>query len=478
MRRLLILIALLCLAIPATSQTRVQEKASTTTTVTLASPSTIGNTMIFFVSSSTNGTETVKLGTQTALPLGACTSPVVSSLHECAYHIDSISVASTSVTCTSCGTFNYIAAIEWSGTNGSPTVDYATGCAEGSTFSATCQTNNVNAILGLQYSPGYSSEGVSFGMTCSGSSGNPTFSNLTSTGFDLANTGSNPVGWGTSSGTSQTSMKPTIACGTASGIVVGVLGSGATQQLTSSVGQVCDSVQKTSGSAILTCNIQNIGDPVFAQAWCFTACTVSTLTLGAQNFVCPAGGTSLSSIDTGQFFSCYILASTSSGSQTVTFTPGGTPSEWQVSVQDVSLSNQNTLSFDTSAIDTGCATGCTYGTYPGTSPTGPTITTPSITPSTTGELLVHFIITQHHVTGPGGSWACYSYQIISTDVQSCQTVTTVNQASWISNSLSGATTADATVLDNNDPFQSGILAFKYTSTAGGSVLRHRAWVIQ
>jgi len=383
----------------------------------------------------------------------------VAGFSQCKFGISSISVVSKAVTCTSCGTFNYISAEEWSGQNSSPTFDIASGCAAQLTNSICQMANDGTTILGLRYSPGYSSEGVDFAVTCSGSSGAVTFANLTSTGSDLS-AGSNPVGWGISTGTPLTSMKATLACQISSGIAVGVIASGATQQLTSNVNQVGDTALKTSGSATFSLNIQNVGDPIIIEPWCKNTCTIGTLTVGSDTAVCPASAQGVSSANTGQGFICYVLSASASGSKTVTFIPGGSPTQWQVSAQDISLGGQTTASFDKAAVDT-CDSGCLEGLA---------VTTPSITPTKTGSLLFNFVYTAHHVAGNAGSWVCYAY-VQTGDNDNCQTPTTQNQSSWIINSAAGATAADTTIGTSNDPFQSIILDLSYTSTipAGGTL---------
>jgi hypothetical protein len=218
--------------------------------------------------------------------------------------------------------------------------------------------------------------------------------------------------------------------------------------------QMLYSTQVTSGSATVTAQIQNVGDLVLLFPWCISTCTISTLTLGAQSATCDILGSSNASA--GQPNICHVIANTS-GALTVTFTPGGSPSGWQVAYQDFSLSGQTSVAFDLSATSN-CSSGCSEGT---------TVTLPSITPSVTGELLANFVTTLNHGSGPhSGSpqWSCYMY-LSGANIGTCQMPTTQNDAAWIVRSASGATTANMNILTNNDPYQSLIAAYKFTSTA-------------
>ena len=218
----------------------VQQHSATSSTNTLGANTTIGNYLGVYVSSSTASTGTVKIGTQTLVLQGIC-SPAVSSTIGCLYAAAPLTVASTSLTCTSCGTFNYSNAVEYSGVNG---VEPIVGCF---TASGVCQQNNAGTIVGIQYQPGYSAEGVLFGITCSASSGSPTLTGLT--GGGTANPGSNPTGWGISSGTTLTSLAATSACLQMTALGMAFTGTGATQQPIANPDQFEVSAVATSGNA-------------------------------------------------------------------------------------------------------------------------------------------------------------------------------------------------------------------------------------
>ena len=348
---------------------------------------------------------------------------------------------------------------EWSGVSATVPVDLVSACFSGT--NSLCQRSAAGTNLGILYSPGYSAEGISFAGTCSSSSTAPAGINITLT---TATPNSNPVAWGISSGSGIVGMTPTSGCNQFSGIAFGFVQSGATQNMTANVAYIGSSTQASGTNPSLTANVVQTGDLVKIAAWCITTCGITSVTLGAQTATCPGGNASgLSSANTGQGFVCYVLTNTN-GPLTLTFTPSGSPTHAQVSYIDYSISAQTTIAYDKAAIAT-CDSSCSEGT---------TVTTPSITPTSTA-LLTNFIYTQHHAMVPhstGTQWVCYEY-LGSAETGTCNTTVTINIDDWILRA-SGSTSSNTDILDSNDPFQSIIAAFDYTSTvSSGSIPRRR-----
>jgi hypothetical protein len=320
--------------------------------------------------------------------------------------------------------------------------------------------------LGVTYNPGYSSEAVMMLGYCSGTCTTPTTYAGWSGTPTVSAPGGNFLAYGISSGTTQVSAASTS--GAFAGFAIGITGSGATQQLTSNQNYQEYSTEVTSGTITLSANVAMAGDLVIVPVVCVSSCTVSTLTLNGSAMTCPAGVTGPSNSSTGQGRICYATAS-SGGTQNIVFTPGGSPASYQISYMDVSLSGNNSIAYDTGTYyDCVQSSTCTTGTN--------TVTLPSLTASGSGEYFVHFLLTQHHVTGYSGSWGCYEFVGASGDNSSCFPVSTVNGIAWISAAGSATEAANATMLDTNDPYQSIVAAFKYTSTSTG-VKRLRGAVI-
>lgn len=418
------------------------------TSATLTVTSTTAGNPVVVMESSNGSSPTMKLGTQSMTQYGACVPHLYSggTLYDCGFWVVATG-GQTTVTCTGCTSPNFMAEGEVSGA-GTPYIDTLQECTS---YGFLCQVNGAGSVVGVTHNPGYSSEALMFISSCSGSTGTPTFTNLTSTSHAQPN--GNTVGWGISSGTSTVAMSPTSACNSADGLGIGVIGAGATQQLTSNQAFQSDSAIATSGSIALTVHVANTGDLFIAPVWCISTCTITTLTLGSQSLTCPSGAQGVSSANTGKAFLCYVVTNTQ-GTLTLTFTPGGSPSQYQALGFDMPLSGQTSIAYDTAAVDH-CDSGCTEGTN---------VTTPSLTASGTGELFVNFVSTEHHATGFGGSWGCNIFSQVSGDIETCFAVGTVNAFGWIANASSATVAANATILDNDDPFQSIVAAFKYSST--------------
>lgn len=452
MQKLIIAAGLLLLAcgsaLPAHATVSWLHTASGTSSPLTVTSTTAGNVVVA-MTSSTNTPSAPSLGSQT-MTKAFCVAHAFSAgpLEDCTWYVTSATGSQTSVACSSCTGTNFIAEGEASGAV-SPFIDYFQACTSDG---GQCQTNGAGSVVGITYNPGYTSEAIMFGSSCSGNSGTPTSTNITLT---TALPNSNPIGWGVSSGTGLVAMTPTPPCDSADGMAIGVVGN-STQNMTANHAFQCASAETTTGSITQTCQVAHSGDLFLAPAWCLSSCTISTFTLGSQNLTCPGGNaTGVSDANTGQPTVCYVVT-TASGSLTLTFTPGGSPSEYQVIGFDIPISAQSTIAYDKAAFSN-CASSCSEGT---------TITTPSFTASA-GEQLFNFTVNQFHTTGFGGSWGCYVFAETSTSTDTCFTPTTENGLAWITNSGSGSVSADATIISSDAPFQSIIVGFTQTSTVGG-----------
>lgn len=461
MRRLIPILALLCLALSARASISVVNAKQTCT----ASPCTVTSTTAghFFVigtdSSALPTAANVKLGSQAATKVG-CELKSTSVSNICTWIITSVTGSQTSVTCTSCGTINALIGIELSGIDATNYLDSFDPCF--SAISEVCQGNNVGATIGSQFVPGFSNDFIYYQGNCSASA-----TTVTGTGITLTTGLPNgePNGQGVVTTNSQITIKSNCS-GTGGAFILALKGSGATQTSTANLAYQDHSPEATTGSATITGYAANAGDFFMIHAWCLSTCGTGTLSYGSQSATCATGGGT--NANAGENFVCWVNGVTAAGSATVTFTPTGSPTNFQVDYQDWVLSGQTAIAHDTDATPANCASACSEGT---------TVTTPSITP-TTGSLLINAVSTQHHVTGVSGSWGCFAFMNTGTETNSCQLLTTVNQVAWIQNASSGATAAATTILDTNDPFQSVISSFKFSSTAPSGVVRHRAWVIQ
>lgn len=427
-----------------------------------ASPCTVSSTTAanFFVIGTDTSTlptaANVKIGSQAATKVGCeLRSTAVSNI--CAWVVTSLTGSQTSLTCASCGTINALIGIELTGVD-TNYLDAFVPCFTAGTNP--CNVSDALVSLGSVFVPGWSNEFIYYQANCSGSATTVTGTNITLT-TAVPNGEPNGQGTITSSGSTLT-LTSNCGNGPAGSFVLAIKGSGATQNLTSNLAYQDYSAEGTSGSNTVTAFAANANDFMVIVPWCISTCTISTLTYGSQSATCPATAKGVSDANTGMGFICFIAQVTAAGSATLTFTPGGSPSDFQVMYYDfVPSSQQNAIAHDTDAFAQ-CASGCS----------GTTVTTPSITPAITGELLFHFLNQHGHAAGLGASapiWNCNAF-MGSSETQNCRTVTTVNQGAWILNSASGSTAANALLQTTGDTWQSLISAFKYTSSIAGNVI--------
>lgn len=416
------------------------------------------------------GTDTASEPTAAHVTLGSQTSTAVSCEWRsagspswiCAWVITSVTGGQTSVACSDCGKVNALIGIELSGID---TVNYRDAfmpCYQAGGTSP-CNDGPTGASIGIPYAPSYSNEFIYFQANCQGIA-----TTVTGTGVSL--TASFPSGEPNAYGViaSASSLTVTSNCNNApdGAFVLGLKGAGASLSLNGNLAYQDYTAVNTSGNATITAYVANVGDFVGIVPWCLPSCTnpqTSGLTLGSQSATCSATASGVSSSNTGQGWICYVLSANTAGANTITYTPGGSPTQYQLIYQDFVLGGTTAMSHDVDAV-AHCDSGCSEGT---------TVTTPSITPSSTGELLLNFVTTLGHTTGVSGSWGCFAF-VGSGDTLDCWPVTTINMPSWILSSASGSTSSSTTILNSNDPFQSIISAFKYSNTAGGAVTNSAA----
>jgi len=202
-------------------------------------------------------------------------------------------------------------------------------------------------------------------------------------------------------------------------------------------------------TASVTANINAIGDFVAITAYCYSSCTPISVTLGAQSAIKTSisGNPGPGNPGTGQGFIFYILSSTASGSQTLTFTASGSHTDIQTSYVDFSPS-----------------AGCTFNhdvDYPVGTGTGGTVNTPSITPSA-GDLLFNFTYTSEHINSVNSPWSCPIYNGQG-ESQTCEFVNTINAAAYIINAASGTTTNNMSLIHDTDSWQALITSFRVSN---------------
>lgn len=211
----------------------------------------------------------------------------------------------------------------------------------------------------------------------------------------------------------------------------------------------------TAASAAAT--IHAVGDLVAFTAWCYTGCTPTSVTMGSQTAVQTTvpGVVGGGSPATGQGFIFYILSSTVSGSQTITFTSTGGASQTQVSYIDFSPSAGCHFSHHVDSALGSCLSNCGNTGNPGV------INAPSITP-TAGDLLFVFTWSSEHVNDMNAPWSCPIYNMAG-ETQDCQFNDTRNVAGYILSAASGSTANNTTDTHDGDTWQALIAAFSQAS---------------
>jgi hypothetical protein len=210
-------------------------------------------------------------------------------------------------------------------------------------------------------------------------------------------------------------------------------------------------------SSSVAANINAVGDLVAITAWCYQSCTPTSVKLGNQTAIqtTVSGNPGPGSPGTGQGFIYYILSSTASGAQTLSFTASGGAAQTQVSYVDFTPSAGCTFSHD---IDSPVGSGVGSSASPGT------INAPSISP-TPGDLLFNFTWTSEHVDSVNSPWSCPIYSGAG-ETQTCEFVNTINAAAYILSASSGSTTNNMTDIHASDSWQGLITSFSLSSSNG------------
>src|SRR6185437_14789467 len=327
MRRLLILLALLCCYGRANASiTIVHAKQNCTATPCTVTSTTTGDFFQIHTDSSLQPTlANVKLGSQAASAKIGCewkTGAAASPSWICAWVITSVTGSQTSLTCTSCGTINALAGVELSGIDSTNYLDAFVPCF--SAISEVCQGNNAGSTIGSQFIPGWSNEYIFYAGNCSTSA-------TTNTGTGITLTSAFPNGEPNGQGVVTTSSQITIksnCSGNGGAYLLALKGSGSTQNLVANLAYQDHSSEVTTGSATVTAYAANAGDWLIIHPWCLSSCTISTLTYGTQSATCSAGGGA--NANAGENYICWIPGHTAAGSAPLTFTPRGSPTHLPV----------------------------------------------------------------------------------------------------------------------------------------------------
>jgi hypothetical protein len=205
-------------------------------------------------------------------------------------------------------------------------------------------------------------------------------------------------------------------------------------------------------SSSVNANVNAVGDLVAITAWCYPSCTPTSVKLGSQTAIqtSVSGNPVLGNPGTGQGFIFYILSSTASGSQALSFTAAGGAAQTQVTYVDFTPTAGCTFSHD---VDSPLGA---FAGNPSDISTG-TINAPSITP-TAGDLLFNFTWSSEHVNDINSPWSCPLY-IGSGETGDCQFDNTRNVAAYILSAPSGSTANNTTDTHNSDSWEALIASF-------------------
>jgi len=252
----------------------------------------------------------------------------------------------------------------------------------------------------------------------------------------------------------------------------------ATTQAAASTGTATEqnaNYSEDSGSAnstSVTANIHAVGDLVVITAWCHSlsgSCTPTSVTLGNQTAV----QTSVSGIpspgaqDTGQYSGTgqgwiyYILSSSASGNQTLTFIATGTHTDIQTSYMDFTPSAGFTF---THHIDYPLGTSLDPNTGLDNGHATALINAPVFTP-TAGDLLFDFLYTTEHIGVIGSPWSCVIYPGITGANNTCNFDSTVNSQAYVLSATANSTNPNTTI-NAVDNWQALVTSF--TLSSGGS----------
>jgi hypothetical protein len=398
-----------------------------------------GNTFVVVWDSSTVGTSSTFNAGGSFTKLFCLTN---SSSSICAWIVNSTTSGKTSVSCTGCGTINAFHGWEISGTDTTTPLDHLAPCTSASNVCLSPSNK-------LTFNPGFSAEAVLFAGNCSASA-----SSFSGTGVTWTSAFPNgePGADGITSAAGTITGAPDSGCGNAGGMIIGIKGSGATLSCTADVGFFDYSAQGSAGThPVITANIVKTGDLIALSAWCITTCGAGSITVGSDTAVqTSVSGTS--NANSGQPFLFYDLASSASGSVTITWTPTGSWTNDQLAYEEFIPSAGCTFSHD---VDSSLGTG-----------TGTAMNTPSITP-TTGDILYNFTAATTHTTAIGTPWVANDYRLAG-ETNNQFFITTINSQSYVLSASAGSTSNNQTQLNSN-PWEALITSFKLSGPAAAGI---------
>lgn len=455
MKRLIPILALLCLAFPVKSQT-------------LHSPILNGSAFPLTITSTTagdNGYVLIDASVASAAVQfsggGSFTKKwcdqYTGTSTMCLWFQTSIAGGKTSITCTTCGSIFHIMWIPGTGLSNSINAwDKPVSC--NSSIDICWSPGNK-----LLFNPSYSAELLIGSANCSATGASVTWGGATVTSSNSGVASGEPGGWAIVSGSGTVTMASDAGCGNTGGFIVGIPATGATQTPMGDVGDFGYGAESGStGTATATANILGTGNLVAVAGWCITTCGM-TATVGSDSTTATSVPC-VSDANTGTCFIFYDLSNSTAGSQTVTCTPTGTWTHAQCAYMEFLTCAGCTWSHDIDSALGHCTSSCSNP-----------ITSPTIT-ATAGDVEYGFTPVQSHTSSVNSPWTGYNY------VQSGQTnnqffVTTINTQIFVLNATGSSTNNGVSQLTAADPWQGVLTSFKITG-ASTSVVRHRAWVIQ
>ena len=453
MRRLLILLALLCLAVPANATPAIVHSNLSTTSTTISS-TTAGDGFVLITGSASTPTAAAITGGDSMTKWG-CLPTSVSSQHRCVFYPkQETSGGHTAFSCTGCGTVNAYTWAEISGQDTATFIDHVIPCFEPSTVPWSYGTDGTTpTVEQCRYDPGFSSEVVLYGADVTG-----TCASAAGTGATWSTSvasGGNPGGSAISSGFGQLTFTPAVAsCGVGNAIMLGIIGAGATQSSTCAwdIGYHDYGAQITTGSSMtVSANFEQSGNLILTAGYVLAGATGVSVSDGTDSFTQSFSGTSSS--DTGQVFLHYLLGNTVTGAQTITATITGSHSNAQIGYAEFIPSAKCTMAHDA---DSSVGTG-----------SGATANTPSIT-ATAGAL--EWIYTAAgsgtHVSHTNSPWVCNVFALAG-ETGDCTYVNSRNAFGYVLSATGSATANNMSTTTGT--WQAGASSFKLTPTGAGAV---------
>lgn len=397
-----------------------------------------GNLMVIVRDASvTTGSTTLTGGGNQTPTLYGCLANSTSEV--CVFYVASTNAGQTSITCTSCGTVNAMAAYEFSGTDTSAPLDSISGLFNTTAYTVRTQT----------YQPGYNSEAIVTAGNCSGSATSITGSTWGTTAFP----GGEPQGeLVTSSSFAAITSTIDSGCANTGLLIIGFKGAGATQQCAfNAVAWDAPAETGSSGNPTSSVNIPHAGALVVAMPWCIgTGCTIGAVTVGSDSATA-IGTTSSNSSTTGLGGMAYDLSSTGTGAQTVTCAMSGTRTNTQCASYVFSYTSGCTLSHD---VDASLGSG-----------TSTAVNAPSIT-ATAGDLEFAFSFVNAHLSSVNSPWVCQFFNA-TTESGDCTFKNTVNGSGYILSASGSSTANNMTQISAND-WQALITSFKLAGSGSPS----------